>query len=177
VDYGVRLLCGLPAADRSSNLLHFDFSFPVSPSPTAMPVHWKIDPQALLITARAEGTVTRPEFEAFLDAMAEADAVGYAKLFDGRGADTEMGAANIMAIGVRIKAMHDARPPDRPPGPVAIVLDADKFGLVARVLGILATARRQMRVFEELEPAREWIGKQRAFAAAAEQRLHREPCS
>lgn len=129
-----------------------------------MPVHWKIDFDARLMTVQAEGLVTRQEFEAMLDAMCGADAVGYAKLFDGRGADTAMGAANIMAIGARIKAMHDRQAP-LPVGPLAIVIDGDKFGLVARVLGILATARRPMRLFDQIEPAREWIGKQRAFAA------------
>jgi hypothetical protein len=129
-----------------------------------MPLHWKIAPDTRLMTVQAEGLVTREEFESMLEAMVEADAVGFAKLFDGRGANTEMGVTDLMAIGVRIKALHD-RPADRPPGPLAIVLDGDKFGLGARVLGILATAKRPMRVFEELAPAREWIGRQRAFAA------------
>lgn len=128
-----------------------------------MPLHWQIDSDARLMTVQAEGLVTWEEFGAMLDAMAGADAVGYAKLFNGRGADTSMGAADLIAIGVRIKALHTSRAP-RPVGPLAIVLDGDKFGLVARVLGILATAKRPMRVFDEPAPAREWIDKQRAFA-------------
>jgi hypothetical protein len=130
-----------------------------------MPVHWKIDPDWRLMTVQAEGLVTREEFEAMLDAMVEAGAIGYAKLFDGRGADTKMSVADLMGIGVRIKALHASRAP-HPVGPLAIVLDGDKFGLVARVLGILATAKRPMRVFDEIVPAQEWIDKQRAYVAA-----------
>ncbi len=129
-----------------------------------MPVHWKIDSDTRMMSVQAEGLVARHEFEAMLDAMEGADAVGYAKLFDGRGADTAMGVAELMAIGVRIKALH-ARQAPRPVGPLAIVIDGDKFGLVARVLGILATARRPMRVFDEIEPARKWLDGRRSVAA------------
>lgn len=130
-----------------------------------MPLHWKIDSDARLMTVQAERMVTREEFEAMLDAMSGADAIGYAKLFDGRGADTAMGVPELMAIGVRIKALHQRQAP-QPIGPLAIVLDGDKFGLVARVLGILATAKRPMRVFDDIAPAREWIARQRAYAVA-----------
>lgn len=129
-----------------------------------MPVHWKIDSDTRLMSVKAEGLVAREEFEAMLDAMEGADAVGYVKLFDGRGADTAMDLAELMAIGVRIKALH-ARQAPRPVGALAIVIDGDKFGLVARVLGILATARRPMRVFDEIEPARKWLSGRRSVAA------------
>lgn len=129
-----------------------------------MPVHWKIDSEMRLMSVQAEGLVARHEFEALLDAMEGADAVGYAKLFDGRGADTAMGPMDLMAMGVRIKALHTRQAP-RPVGPLAVVIDGDKFGLVARVLGVLATARRPMRVFDEIEPARKWLARQRSFAA------------
>ena len=90
-----------------------------------MPVHWKIDSDTRLMSVKAEGLVAREEFEAMLDAMEGADAVGYVKLFDGRGADTAMDLAELMAIGVRIKALH-ARQAPRPVGALAIVIDGDK---------------------------------------------------
>lgn len=130
-----------------------------------MPVHWKIDSDARLMTVQAESLVARHEFEAMLDAMEGAGAIGYAKLFDGRGADTAMGPADLLAMGVHIKALHGRQAPQAV-GPLAIVLDDDKYGLVARVLGILATARRPMRLFDDIERAREWLDSQRPYVAA-----------
>ena len=57
-----------------------------------MPLHWTIDPQQKLVTAVAEGDVTRVEFEAFLDDMSRAGADTYRKLFDGGRGGTHMGA-------------------------------------------------------------------------------------
>lgn len=104
----------------------------------------------------AEGDVTRPEFEAYLDVIDNADLHAYRKLFDGGSADTRMGPENILAIGVRMRATHH----HRTVGPLAVVVPEDKIEMVSRVLGMLAAANRPMRVFQEAGPARDWILKQ-----------------
>ena len=45
----------------------------------------------------------------------------------------------------------------RPVGPLAIVLSDDKAAAAARVLGILASADRPIKLFTSLPPARRWI--------------------
>lgn len=109
-----------------------------------------------LLTAVAEGDVTRPEFEAYLDMLDQAGVHGYRKLFDGLHADTSMGAENILAMGVRMRASHQVHAV----GPLAVVVAQDRVAMISRVLGILAAARRPMRIFHELGPARDWILKQ-----------------
>jgi hypothetical protein len=121
-----------------------------------MPVHWTIDSKHRLMTVVAEGDVTRPEFEAYLDVIDNAELYTYRKLFDGGAADTSMGAENILAVGVRMRSAHQTRAV----GPLAVVVPEDKIAMVSRVLGMLAAADRPMRVFHEAGPARDWILKQ-----------------
>ncbi len=106
------------------------------------------------MTAVAEGDVTRAEFEAYLDAMGAADANGYRKLFDGSCASTLMPAEEILALGVRMRASHSMGSV----GPLAVVVPDAMTEALERVLGMLAAARRPMRVFGEVEAARKWLG-------------------
>jgi hypothetical protein len=119
-----------------------------------MSLHWKIDPERKLMTAVAEGEVTRGEFEAYLDAMEQAGAGGYRKLFDGGRGATLMPAEEILALGVRMRTSHDVGPV----GPLAVVVPGELAEPLGRVLGMLAAARRPMRVFTEAGAARKWIG-------------------
>lgn len=121
-----------------------------------MPLNWTIDSKAKLLTVLAEGDVTRAEFEAYLDLVDEACLHTYRKLFDGVRADTSMGAENILAVGVRMRASHQTNPV----GPLAVVVAEGKVDMVSRVLGMLAAASRPMRVFHEVGPAHDWIRKQ-----------------
>lgn len=121
-----------------------------------MPIHWTIDSKERLLTVVAEGDVTRPEFDAYLDVIDNAQLHTYRKLFDGGSADTSMGADSILEIGVRMRAAHHAGPV----GPLAVVISEDKIELLSRVLGMLAAADRPMRVFHEAGPALDWILKQ-----------------
>ena len=127
-----------------------------------MPLHWTIDATEKLVTATAEGGITRAEFEAFLDAVGGADAHGYRKLFDGAQAEPQMKPHDILALGARMRAAHTAGPI----GALAAVVPRDMVDELGRVLGILATARRPMRVFREIEPARKWIAQVAGAAAA-----------
>lgn len=92
-----------------------------------MPVHWTIDSKHRLMTVVAEGDVTRPEFEAYLDVIDNAELYTYRKLFDGGAADTSMGAENILAVGVRMRSAHQTRAV----GPLAVVVPEDKIAMVS----------------------------------------------
>jgi hypothetical protein len=121
-----------------------------------MPIHWTIDSRLRLMTVVAEGDVTRPEFEAYLDVVDKAELYPYRKLFDGSGGDPRMSPDDLLALGVRMRSVHHTQPV----GPLAVVVPDDKIDLVCRVLGMLAAANRPMRVFNDAAPARDWILKQ-----------------
>jgi hypothetical protein len=117
-----------------------------------MPLQWTIDHDMKRVVAAAEGDVTRAEFEAYLDAMDQEDAMAYCKLFDGTAGATSMDAFDALAICVRIRSYHR-----NPVGPLAVVLPSSMPQVVPRVLGVLATAKRPMRLFHSLKPAQRWI--------------------
>lgn len=117
-----------------------------------MPLYWTIDSSERLITVVADGDVTRSDAETFLDVL-DGGFVAYRKLFDGTNGETAMTGEDFMAIGARIRAGHLTGPV----GALAIVLSQDKAMMVSRVLGIMATARRSMRLFDDVEEARRWI--------------------
>lgn len=118
-----------------------------------MPLTWTIDPHLRLVTAVAKGNVTRPEVEALLDDLNARDAHGYRKLFDGEFGETSLGPADILALGVRMRSDHRTGPM----GPLAVVLPEKYATLLGHLLGMLASAKRPMRVFPSVAPARRWL--------------------
>jgi hypothetical protein len=127
-----------------------------------MPLHWTIDSQLKLFAARADGDITFADLNRMLDAMAGAQAHGYRKLFDGSQGDTQMSPGEFLSLGVRMRSIHATGPM----GPLAVVLPANKYYLVARVLGILAAAKRPMRMFTDPDKARQWLERRPIRAAA-----------
>lgn len=125
----------------------------VSEIDIAMPLTWTIDPDRKLVTATAEGGVTQTELAAYLDAVDQAGALSYRKLFDAGRGDPGMDSEELLALGVRMRASHAVGPM----GALAIVVPGEVEGSFGRVLGILASAKRPMRVFSDLAAARKWI--------------------
>lgn len=119
-----------------------------------MPFHWTIDPEQRLVTVVAEGDVTRAEVDAYLDAVARAGAYAYRKLLDAKHASTRMTPEELLALGARMRALHEA---GHPMGALAAVVPDEQLEAVGRVLGMLAAADRPMRLFHQVGPARRWL--------------------
>lgn len=118
-----------------------------------MPLQWTIDHDMKRVVATADGDVTRAQFEAFLDAMEQEMAMAYCKLFDGAAGATRMPTDDLLAICVRIRDSHR-----NPVGPLAVVVPPEMpHQSMPRVLGVLAAAKRPMRIFHSLKPAQRWI--------------------
>lgn len=119
-----------------------------------MPLYWTIDSRLQSFVATCDGNVDLAEVNVMLDAVVGANGLGYRKLFDSTNGSTQMSAIDMLGIGVRMRALQDG---DREHGPLAIVVPDDKYAMLARLLGILAAARRPMRVFKDAEKARKWL--------------------
>ena len=117
-----------------------------------MPIYWTIDSKQQLVVVTAEGDITRSDAEEYLDAIDGGGALAYRKLYDGRDGDVAMDHDEMMAIAATFRSYHH-----RPVGALAIVLPHDKAEPVARMLGILASADRPLKLFTSLAPARRWI--------------------
>lgn len=126
-----------------------------------MGLHWLIDSRTQLVVITAEGPVTRAEIDDMLDAVIGAKAVAYRKLVDARAGRFALSPIDLLAIGARVRGLHVGSV-----GAAAIVLDGDmpRDGepddaptLVARLIGILASARRPLRLFKSMAAARRWL--------------------
>lgn len=119
-----------------------------------MPLHWTIDSRLQIFVATCDGNVELAEVNVMLDAVVGANGLGYRKLFDGTNGDTQMSSSDMLGIGVRMRALQDGI---QDHGPLAIVVPDDKYAMMSRVLGILAAAKRPMRVFNDAGKARKWL--------------------
>ena len=117
-----------------------------------MPVYWTINSNQKFVVVTAEGDVSRADADDYLDAIEGGGALAYRKLYERRAGNVVMNHDEMMEIAVRLRSYHH-----RPVGPLAIVLSDDKAEAAARVLGILASADRPIKLFTSLAPARRWI--------------------
>ena len=118
-----------------------------------MPLQWTIDSQQKLVTVVAQGDITRADFDTLLDVLRDAGTNHYRRLFDGKAGHTRMTAEDVLALGVRMRSVHESGPM----GPLAAVVPDEYADLIAGVLGMLAAADRPMRVFRNVAEARKWI--------------------
>ena len=100
-----------------------------------------------------------------LDALLDARALGYRKLFDGTRGETRMSAMELTDIGVRMRSLHKG---DVELGPLAVVITDDKYVLLGRVLGMLAAPRRPMRIFKTTKQAYRWLNSPSILASLPE---------
>ena len=119
-----------------------------------MPMHYVIDSRRRLVSVTAEGGITRADVDAYLEAVVGAGALGYRKLFDWRAGTPAMDFSEMMSVLAVVRGYHD-----RPHGALAVVLSDEQRQSeeLARVLGILLSARRPMRVFSSLRSANRWL--------------------
>jgi hypothetical protein len=119
-----------------------------------MPIYWTIDSKQQLVVVTAEGDITLADAEEYLDTIEGSGAVGYRKLYDGRAGNLAMSHDELMAIGAKIRSQHH-----HPVGALAIVLPDGQAEAAARLLGILATADRPLKLFASVALAQRWIDK------------------
>lgn len=118
-----------------------------------MPLYWQFDSRRRLVAAVADADVTIGDLDAYLDAVVGVGALGWRKLFDARDAKVALSPEEVLALGVRIRGLHLLGTV----GPLAFVLPKAEADGILRLLGFMAAADRQMRVFKAMGPARRWI--------------------
>ncbi len=117
-------------------------------------MHYLIDSKRRLVSVTAEGGITRADVDAYLEAVIGAGALEYRKLFDWRAGAPAMDFPEVMSVVAETRSLHD-----RPHGALAIVLSEQQrqSEQLARVLGVLLSAPRPMRVFSSVRTARRWL--------------------
>ena len=125
-----------------------------------MPLHWTVESRLKLVTVVAEGDVSKSDVEAYLSMVGGANIVEWRKLFDARAGRPVLTLHDVHELGARIRAADAVRIV----GPLAFVMPENDTPELMRLLGFLAAAKRPMRLFRDIGPARKWLMKADAAA-------------
>jgi hypothetical protein len=120
-----------------------------------MALHWTIDTRKRLIVATAEGEITAGEVRDYLAMVAGARVQDYRQLFDFSGASANFSPSETLELGVLIQ-VHQKQASS---SALAVVMPDRPAEAVGRLLGIMATAQRPMRLFSKPEAALKWLGE------------------
>ena len=116
---------------------------------------WSIQKHDKLVIVNGVGVFDLPFFLAYLQAMEEADAIGYCKFLDLRQADIRLSGDDLASIGRLTR-----QPSAMQPGPVAILVGKNPPPLMLDMAILLkqrvGTSRR-FRLFTEEPEARLWL--------------------
>ena len=121
-----------------------------------MPITWTISHPSRLVIAVARDSVGLADMQDYLDNVMVAGAMPYRKIFDTTNGNLELDNSEMMALGARIRAYSATTQM----GPLAIVAGTPKSYASARMYMTLASADRQMQLFQELHLARKWLDGQ-----------------
>jgi hypothetical protein len=121
-----------------------------------MPITWTISHPDRMVTVKAEGEITLPEAEEYLDALVVAEAMPYAKLLDCTTMVTHVDDEEMMQLGARMRAYASILKG----GPlVFVVISPELHDYVRRYIN-LAAAERPVKIVRTIDEARAWLKTQ-----------------
>ena len=121
-----------------------------------MPLHWQNDHAERFVHIVAEGPCTIEQLEEHFDAIAVADAMGYAKLFDASRAQPLYTDDDVMRLGARLSAYTA----NLPSGPLAVVGQSEDVLMHFRRFVNISPSKRPARIFRTEAEARAWLKSQ-----------------
>jgi hypothetical protein len=127
-----------------------------------MPLRWTIDHATKFIHIVADGPVTMAEMEEHFDAIAVAEAMGYAKLFDASRLVPVYTDDDVMAMAARLSAYTAALET----GPLAVVGESEVAVVSFRRFVNISPSTRPARLFATENEARAWLATQAATVQA-----------
>ena len=122
-----------------------------------MPPSWKIIPDEQLVTLKTEGALRFSDVTEYLEAVSAAGAIGYRKLCDAREGYSDLNERELTSYLGAVAGYARVSPL----GPQALVLTEASARAHEPMLRMLFLNRdRDLRMFTDLEEAREWLMSQ-----------------
>ena len=118
-----------------------------------MPIGWGVDHAARLVSATGKGVLSREDIEGYLDGLAIAATLSYAKVFLMDGCSLALSDDDLAAIGARIRG-HEAT---GSMGKVAVIASSDELYEQARLFDTMVVADRPLRIFRDAGAAYDWL--------------------
>jgi hypothetical protein len=119
----------------------------------AMPIKWTISHPDRMVTVKAEGEITLPEAEEYLDALVVAEAMPYAKLLDCTTMVTRVDDEEMMQLGARMRAYASILKG----GPLVFVVTSPELHDYVRRFINLAAAERPVKIVRTVDEAQAWL--------------------
>jgi hypothetical protein len=124
-----------------------------------MPLRWEIDHDRQFVHIVVEdGPLVLKDMEEHFDAIALANAMGYAKLFDATRFQPVYSDQDVMAMGARLSAYTATLES----GPLAVVGTDPALEVAFRRFINVSPAKRPTKLFKTEKKARAWLAKQAA---------------
>lgn len=124
-----------------------------------MPLRWTIDHSRKFVhIVVADGPLTLQDMEEHFDAIAVADAMGYAKLFDATRFQPVYSDEDVMAMGARLSAYTATLES----GPLAVVGTDPALEVAFRRFTNVSPSQRPAALFKTEAEARAWLAKKAA---------------
>ena len=123
-----------------------------------MPIKWTISHPDRMVMMQADGEISLPEAEEYLDALVVADAMAYAKLVDCTTMVTHVSDDEMMQLGARMRAYASVMKG----GPLAFVVTSPELHDYVRRYINLAAAERPVKIVKTVDQARDWLKTQGA---------------
>ena len=128
-----------------------------------MPLQWTIDHSRKFVhIVVADGPLTLADMEEHFDALAVADAMGYAKLFDATRFQPVYSDDDVMAMGARLSAYTATLES----GPLAVFGTDPALELAFRRFTNVSPSQRPAALFRTEAGARAWLTEQSAASMA-----------
>jgi hypothetical protein len=121
-----------------------------------MPIKWTISHPDRMVTMQADGEITLPEAEEYLDALVVAEAMAYAKLVDCTTMVTHVDDDEMMQLGARMRAYASMMKG----GPLVFVVTSPELHDYVRRYINLAAAERPVKIVRTIDEARTWLKTQ-----------------
>lgn len=120
-----------------------------------MPIRVTIDHYNRVVIGVGDGVLTIADFVAYGLEVLQAKVVHYGKIIDVAGSEPDFTATELAAFAQVVRETQ----PDKPRGPLALVIDPKRGDLAKRFVGLEMGGRRA-EVFRSIHAARRWLTEQ-----------------
>ena len=119
-----------------------------------MPIYVTVYHLDKMIIGKTEGDVTLADIEGYLDDVVKARAVPYRKIFDASSGTSVLSPEDVVTLRNKLAEFTQKR--DNV-GPFAVVTGGNRQGRMADICQTITTANRPMRIFADIQAARQWL--------------------
>ena len=119
-----------------------------------MPIYVTVYHLDKMIVGKTEGDVTLADIEGYLDDVVKSRAVPYRKIFDASSGTSVLSPEDVVTLRNKLAEFTQKR--DNV-GPFAVVTGGNRQGRMADICQTITTANRPMRVFADIQAARQWL--------------------